>query len=213
MGHWAIAHPSPQGPASPRDDGHRLRPLAAMMLPEHPGNCRAMPEHQLRPTIVGSAAALSSPGQSASPGPAMAAELDPSSPPQAGAAHPQPAWRHRAPAPAAALVAAMHALKLFRLFIPASWRFETDPLTAARVVSRVSPICRRLEPDDRQHLRPDGGAVALDARTRSTGPPTSGGGRRLRPTGTAVAWPGGYVDGRWSFASGIPPRTGTPAAS
>jgi alkylation response protein AidB-like acyl-CoA dehydrogenase len=105
------------------------------------------------------------------------------------------------------LVAAMHARKLFRMFVPVEFGgLETDIVTAARVVEEVATA---------------DGAAGWNLMIGSTyglmasllpqavartiyGPADAVVAGALRPTGTARAVAGGYVvDGRWAFASGI----------
>ncbi|MFO1083045.1 MAG: acyl-CoA dehydrogenase family protein [Reyranellaceae bacterium] len=109
------------------------------------------------------------------------------------------------------LVAAMHALKLFRLFIPSELGgLETDLLTAARVVEQVA-IADGAAGWSLMIGSTYGLMAALlpqDTARAIYGPPDAVVAGALRPTGTARVAPGGYrVDGRWAFASGIPHAT------
>ncbi|MBI3513950.1 MAG: acyl-CoA dehydrogenase family protein [Proteobacteria bacterium] len=107
----------------------------------------------------------------------------------------------------ASLLAAMHAARLFRMFIPASLGgLETDPITSMRVVEEIATadaaaawnlmigttygLWAALLPADVAHEIYD--------------PPDAVVAGALRPTGQARAVDGGYVvDGSWAFASGI----------
>jgi alkylation response protein AidB-like acyl-CoA dehydrogenase len=107
----------------------------------------------------------------------------------------------------AELVAAMHARKLFRMFIPTELGgLETDLLTAARVVEAVATADGaagwNLMIGSTYGLM---AALLPQATAREVyGPPDAVAAGALRPTGTARVVDGGYVvDGSWAYASGI----------
>ena len=109
------------------------------------------------------------------------------------------------------LVAALHELKLFRLFIPGELGgLQTDLLTAARVVEQVA-IADGSAGWSLMIGSTYGLMAALLPRDTARdifGPPDAVAAGALRPTGTARVVEGGYrVDGRWAFASGIPHAT------
>ena len=107
----------------------------------------------------------------------------------------------------AALLAAMHEARLFKMYVPAEvGGLETDPVTSMRVVEAIA--------------EEDGAAawalmigstygifaafLAADAAVGIFGAPDAVVAGALRPAGVARAVEGGFVvTGRWSFASGI----------
>lgn len=170
-----------------------------------------MPEHHARSTITGSSAGRRR--RPATLSPARAAERDlvaaaQELAPRIRARRADIEQQRRLPTE---LVAAMHELKLFRLFIPSELDgLETDLLTAARVVEQVA-IADGAAGWSLMIGSTYGLMAALLPRETARdiyGPTDAVAAGALRPTGTARVVEGGYrVDGRWAFASGIPHAT------
>ena len=107
----------------------------------------------------------------------------------------------------AALLAALHEARLFRMFIPAALGgLEADPITSMRVVEEIATADGAAAWNLMIGTTYGLWAALLPEETARAiyGADDAVVGGALRPTGRARVVDGGFVvDGRWSFASGI----------